>query len=89
MGAFKINRSGVSAILKRAETARIVKSAADRTAAESQARTEFPVEVDTYTTDRAAASVTIAHPAGAAEQAKNGTLTRGASSAGLDVGGAR
>jgi hypothetical protein len=45
----------------------------------------LPVVVDQYTTDRRAASVTIAHPAGLAVQAKHGVLTRAASAAGLEV----
>lgn len=45
----------------------------------------LPVVVDSYTTDRHAASVTLAHPAGLAVQAKHGTLTRAAAGAGLEV----
>lgn len=43
------------------------------------------VEVASYTTDRAAAAVTIAHPAGVGMQAKHGTLTQAAGAAGLEV----
>lgn len=45
----------------------------------------LPVEVSVYETDRARASVTIAHPSGLAVQAKHGALTKAASSAGLEV----
>jgi hypothetical protein len=48
-------------------------------------REDLPVKVDEYTTDRAAASVTLAHPAGRAVQAKHGLLTRAAASVGLEV----
>jgi hypothetical protein len=44
-----------------------------------------PVRVYTGTTDRAIATVVVAHPAGLALQAKHGILTRAASSIGLSV----
>jgi hypothetical protein len=44
-----------------------------------------PVLVRPYTTDRAAARVTIAHLSGAALQAKHGALTKAAASLGLEV----
>lgn len=47
----------------------------------------IPVTVHPTTTDRAHASVALAHPAGAAVQAKHGALTRAASAAGLSVKG--
>ena len=47
--------------------------------------TEAQVEVRAYTTDRAAAAVSIAHPAGLAIQAKHGALTKAAASLGLQV----
>lgn len=43
------------------------------------------VEVRSYTTDRAAAAVTIVHPAGIAMEAKHGTLRRAAAAEGLEV----
>jgi hypothetical protein len=43
------------------------------------------VRTSSYTTDRAAASVTLAHPAGLAIEAKRGTLARAAAAAGLEV----
>lgn len=46
---------------------------------------DLPTDVDTYTTDRAAAGVTITHPAGLRAEAKHGVLARAASAAGLDV----
>jgi hypothetical protein len=49
---------------------------------------ELPVEVRTSVTDRAKASVSIAHASGAAVQAKHGALTKAAAQVGLDVKGA-
>lgn len=49
----------------------------------------LPVTVTMTTTDRAHANVTLAHPAGAAVQAKHGALTKAAAQAGLDVRGKR
>ena len=48
---------------------------------------ELPVTVRVVTTDRAHANVTLAHPAGAAVQAKHGALTKAAAEAGLEVRG--
>jgi hypothetical protein len=45
----------------------------------------IPVEVSSYTTDRAAAGVTMAHPAGLALEAKYGPLAKAAASVGLEV----
>lgn len=46
---------------------------------------ELPLVVDKYTTDRAAASITIKHPAGLPMEAKYGVLTKAAAAAGLEV----
>jgi len=89
MGLFEIDHEGVGRILKRAETRRLVHTATENAAAEARSRTEYPVETSAYTTDRAAGAVTIAHPAGVAEQAKHGVLTRSAAAASLDIGGTR
>ena len=43
------------------------------------------VTVKSYTTDRAAAAVTIAHPAGLAIEAKYGALKKAAAAEGLEV----
>lgn len=67
--------SGIAAILKSAEVAAMVNSAAARLNAACDG------EVTTYTTDRAAASVRVP----AIEQARDGNLTRAAASMGLDV----
>lgn len=46
---------------------------------------DLPVKVTHSETDRERASVTLAHPAGLAVQAKHGALTKAAAQAGLDV----
>lgn len=78
--------SGWEKVLKSAGVSAMVKAAADGVAASARSeRPDDPIEVNTYTTDRAAASVTIAHPKGLAVQAKHGTLTRAAAAQGLEV----
>jgi hypothetical protein len=73
---FKLDHEGAAEVLK--------KLAADEIHALAQQVADNSgdaVWVDTYTTDRAAAAVTIP----AARQAKHGTLTKAAASAGLEV----
>ncbi|ADG97631.1 conserved hypothetical protein [Segniliparus rotundus DSM 44985] len=55
------------------------------TITEGSAQAEELVQVDAYTTDRQAAAVVLAHPAGLAVEAKHGVLTRAAKDAGLQV----
>lgn len=71
---FKLDRKGGAEVLKELAAAEI-RALANRVAAQSGG------EVRTYTTDRAAAAVTVP----AARQAKDGALTRAASAAGLEV----
>lgn len=87
---FKLDRAGVGEILRSAEMAAVVDDLAEQLAAQVRAGISDPdvaaaVDVDSYVTDRAAAAVTIVHPAGMALQARNGVLTRAAAAAGLDV----
>lgn len=86
---FKLDRAGIRQLLKSREIASAVNDLARKVAANAahttQAGVVLPIVVDEYTTDRAAASVTIAHPAGIATQAKYGTLTKAAAAAGLEV----
>lgn len=86
---FRPDRGGYRHVLKSQELAAEINQLAERIAANAhhttQAGVQLPVVVDEYTTDRAAASVTIAHPAGLAAQAKHGVLTRAAASVGLEV----
>lgn len=86
------NPSGIKAVLTSPEVARAVHELAGEVARNVEGQglvahdgTPLPVQVDDYTTDRAASSVTITHPAGLAMQAKHGVLTRAASAAGLEV----
>ena len=96
--AFKLDRSGMADIAKSDLVRGMVRDAAAEVARNARAATDLPVTTtdggdggdevaDTTdgTTDRAVVTVTIAHPGGAASQAKNGTLTRAAMAAGLDV----
>lgn len=46
---------------------------------------DLPVTVATYSTDRARASVILAHPSGLVVQAKHGALSRAAADLGLEV----
>lgn len=74
--AFKLNRKGGAEVLKELAAPHI--NALARAVA-SDAGDD--AEVEEYTTDRAAASVSVpAH-----QQAKDGALTRAAAAAGLDV----
>lgn len=88
---FRPDRNGIQHVLTH-ELRGEINALAERVAAHARAsgRTvargeQMPVTVTHYTTDRAAAAVTIAHPAGLAIQAKHGTLTRAAAAAGLEV----
>lgn len=85
-----IDYAGIGEILKSREMAAAIDDLADDIAAGVRDGIADPdiaaaVGVESYTTDRAAAAVTIAHPAGLAIQAKHGALTRAAAAAGLDV----
>jgi hypothetical protein len=80
-----LNRKGIRAILRSEGMARVVNAAAKRVAAEAEARAEEPVTVVLYSTDRQAASVALAAASGVNEQAKDGSLTKAARAAGLEV----
>lgn len=79
----------LDALLKDPGIAGEVNALARQVAANAEHTTEagvtLDVVVDEYTTDRRAASVTIAHAAGLAAQAKHGVLTKAAAAAGLEV----
>jgi len=85
----RLDHPGIAEVLKSAEVAGVVESAAQAVAAgvaETARNGEaIPVRVSLYQTDRAAAAVTMAHPAGLAKEAKYGSLARAAESAGLEV----
>lgn len=94
----KLNSAGIAAIAKSGAVRALVDAAAERVAANVEAQgigvgdkdggsreIPLPVKIGNTTTDRAVASVMLAHPAGIAVQAKHGALTRAAADAGLDV----
>lgn len=93
----KLNSRGIEEVAKSREMRAAIEDLADKVAANVRSQvirvegtpgdTALPVEVSVYETDRARASVIIAHPAGLAVQAKHGALTRAASEAGLQVKG--
>jgi hypothetical protein len=86
MAKVELDHEGIGEMLKSYPVRQEVMGAARQIAAHVEASfPELPVEVHAYTTDRAAASVVIAHPAGLAVQAKHGALTRAASAEGLEV----
>ncbi len=82
---FTLDRDGVAELLKSDDMRRALHEFADPAAANAGQTSGLPIEVTDYTTDRAAVSIAIDHPAGMAEQAKHGTLTRAAASVGLEV----
>lgn len=88
----RLDHRGIGSLLRSAEMQQAVREVADTVASNvtSQGLTvssgaSLPVEVNTYITDRVAASVTINHPAGLGMQAKHGVLTKAAAAAGLEV----
>lgn len=96
----KLNQAGIAAIAKSAEMKALVDEAAERIADNIRSlgirvgdrdggprEVELPVKVTTTTTDRAHATVTLAHAAGVAVQAKHGALTKAAAAAGVSVKG--
>lgn len=85
----KLDKAGMTAILKSGEVAAEVRSAASAVAGNiDETASGEPIEVLTdgdMHTDRAAAHVTLAHPAALRVEAKRGTLVRAAAAAGLEV----
>lgn len=82
----KLDHAGIASILKN-EMRGPVEAAAAAIAANVDVGsvTEAQVTVRSYTTDRAAAAVSIAHPAGLALEAKYGSMRKAAASVGLTV----
>jgi hypothetical protein len=96
----KLIPAGLAAIAKSPEMQALIKAKAEEIADSvrglnikvgafkgGSGEIELPVNVTERITDRAHATVTIAHPAGLAVQAKHGVLTKAASQAGLRVRG--
>ncbi|MDG4801718.1 hypothetical protein [Micromonospora sp. WMMD980] len=86
----RLDHRGILAVLKSSEVAAEVGSLAETirgaaAAHPSVVEHEMHVKVSTYTTDRAAAAVDIAHPGGVGVQAKHGVLTQAAGAAALEV----
>lgn len=83
---FVRDSAGVAAILNSPPVSAAVGALAERTAAAARAQKPgADIVVDRYTTDRAAASVTIRDVRGRLWQVRDGVLTRAASSAGLEM----
>lgn len=95
-----LSSRGVQALLKSAPVRAAVNAAAEAVARNVRGMNikvgdrdggpheyDLPVRVFTSTSDRARATVALAHPAGEAVQAKHGALTKAAAQAGLDVRG--
>jgi hypothetical protein len=96
----KLIDAGMDALRKNEQMQALVKDAAEKIAAEVRSQgirvgdrdggpheAELPVVVREGVTDRAHATVYLAHPAGVAVQAKHGALTRAASAIGVSVHG--
>jgi hypothetical protein len=85
----RLDRPGIAEVLQSAAVAAVIEGAAQSAAGNVSETARngdaIPVKVSTYTTDRAAAAVTLAHPAGLGIEAKRGSLSRAAAAAGLEV----
>lgn len=82
----KLDHRGIGETMKSAEMHGVIRTVTNGLAARVRSSEPgYPVESAVVTTDRAHGLVTIAHPAGAAVQAKRGSLTKAAAQAGLDV----
>lgn len=82
----KLDRAGIAEVLKVMMRAPVDEAAAAIAAnVDVGSVTEAEVVTRSYTTDRAAAAVSIAHPAGLAIEAKHGALRKAAASQGLKV----
>jgi hypothetical protein len=88
----RLDHRGLGSVLKSGEMAEVVEGVADRVADNvasqgltTEAGATVTAEVTGYTTDRAAAAVTIDGPWGLPMQARHGVLTKAAAAAGLEV----
>jgi hypothetical protein len=85
----KLNSAGIAAMLQSDEVSVAVTGLAESVMANvalpAPHNSRMDVEVDSYTTDRAASAVTIAHAGGLGVEAKYGVLGRAAAAAGLQV----
>lgn len=89
MAKLKLDHPGIGEMLKSKAVARVVEEIAFEVSANAEHTTSggdvLDSDVTTYTTDRAAAAVTLLHPAALRVEAKHGVLARAAQAAGLDV----
>lgn len=84
----KLDSGGMRAMLSSGPVAAAINSLAQSVASSIDVEAHdgpVPVRVGQYTTDRAAASVSLAHPAGLPLEAKYGVLAKAAGAAGLEV----
>lgn len=85
--SFRLDRAGIREVLQSSEVRQLIDSTAGEVAANVRALLPAGTTVDvaSYTTDRAAAAVTIADVRGMGWQARDGVLTRAAGFARLEV----
>lgn len=86
----KLHSPGMREMLQSEPVASALASLAQSVAENARAsgpyqRHEVPVEVGSYTSDRAVATVSAKHAGALPIEAKHGTLTQAAKAAGLDV----
>ncbi|TSD47978.1 hypothetical protein FFI94_018860 [Rhodococcus sp. KBS0724] len=82
---FKLDKAGVGQILNSPEAQAACMELAEQIAGNVSVKDGVDVIVRPYNSDRAGASVFIAHPGGLGMQAKHGALSRAAASVGLTV----
>lgn len=82
---FNLDREGVKEILNSPEAQAACMELAQQVAGNVSVKDGVDVIVRPYNSDRAGASVFIAHPGGLGLQAKHGALTRAAATVGLTV----
>jgi len=83
--SFTRDSAGIAQILKSPEFAKAVDDIAQRVAAQVRSRKNVEVVVDRYTTDRAAASVTIRDVRGMIYHVRDRIFDAAAGSVGLEV----
>jgi hypothetical protein len=79
----ELDHKGLAEILKSAGVAKAVRSTAESVA--DAVNVDAEVEVNDYTTDRAASAVTVKDVRAMGWQARDGLLTRAAAAVGLEV----
>lgn len=85
--SFQLDRAGIREILRGPEVRQLIDTTANEVAANVRALLPpgTAVDVNSYTTDRSAAAVTIVDVRGMGWQARDGVLTRAAGFARLEV----